>query len=44
MSAEIISDNIRVAQQHGNAVTAIPCAEAIGYAAEPEDKELILEG
>ena len=22
----------------------IPCAEAIGYAAEPEDKELILEG
>ncbi len=29
ISAEIISDNIRVAQQHGNAVTVIPCAEAM---------------
>ncbi len=29
VSAEIISDNIRVAQEFGNAVTVIPCAEAM---------------
>ncbi len=29
VSAEIISDNIRVAREHGNAITAIPCAEAM---------------
>ena len=29
VSAEIISDNIRVAQEHGNAITVIPCAEAM---------------
>lgn len=29
VSAEIISDNIRVAREYGNAVTAIPCAEAM---------------
>ena len=29
VSAEIISDNIRVAMQHGNAITVIPCAEAM---------------
>ncbi len=29
VSAEIISDNIRVAREHGNAVTVIPCAEAM---------------
>ena len=29
VSAEIISDNIRVAIQHGNAITVIPCAEAM---------------
>ena len=29
VSAEIISDCIRVANQYGNAVTAIPCAEAM---------------
>ena len=29
VSAEIISDNIRVAQKHGNAITVIPCAEAM---------------
>ena len=29
VSAEIISDNIRVAQEKGNAVTVIPCAEAM---------------
>lgn len=29
VSAEIISDNIRVARQHGNAITVIPCAEAM---------------
>ena len=29
VSEEIISDNIRVAQKYGNAVTAIPCAEAM---------------
>ncbi len=29
VSAEIISDNIRVAREFGNAVTAIPCAEAM---------------
>lgn len=29
VSAEIISDNIRVASQYGNAVTVIPCAEAM---------------
>ena len=29
VSAEIISDNIRVAQKYGNAITVIPCAEAI---------------
>ena len=29
VSAEIISDNIRVAQQYGNAITVIPCAEAL---------------
>ena len=29
VSAEIISDNIRVANLHGNAVTVIPCAEAM---------------
>ena len=29
VSAEIISDNIRVAREFGNATTVIPCAEAI---------------
>ncbi len=29
VSAEIISDNIRVANEHGNAITVIPCAEAM---------------
>lgn len=29
ISAEIISDNVRVAQQYGNAITVIPCAEAM---------------
>ena len=29
VSAEIISDNIRVAREYGNAITAIPCAEAM---------------
>lgn len=29
VSAEIISDNIRVAREYGNAVAAIPCAEAM---------------
>ena len=29
VSAEIISDNIRVARQFGNAITVIPCAEAM---------------
>lgn len=29
VSEEIISDNIRVAKEHGNAVTVIPCAEAM---------------
>ena len=29
VSAEIISDNIRVAIQYGNAITVIPCAEAM---------------
>ena len=29
VSAEIISDNIRVARKHGNAITVIPCAEAM---------------
>ena len=29
VSAEIISDCIRVARQYGNAIPAIPCAEAI---------------
>lgn len=29
VSAEIISDNIRVALEHGNATTVIPCAEAM---------------
>ncbi len=29
VSAEIISDNIRVAVEHGNAITVIPCAEAM---------------
>ena len=29
VSAEIISDNIQVAKEHGNAITAIPCAEAM---------------
>jgi 2-C-methyl-D-erythritol 4-phosphate cytidylyltransferase len=29
VSAEIISDNIRVAKEHGNAITVIPCAEAM---------------
>lgn len=29
VSAEIISDNIRVARQYGNAITVIPCVEAI---------------
>ena len=29
LSAEIISDNIRVAREYGNAVTVIPCAEAM---------------
>ena len=28
VSAEIISDNIRVAREYGNAITVIPCAEA----------------
>lgn len=29
VSAEIISDNIRVAREYGNAIAAIPCAEAM---------------
>lgn len=29
VSAEIISDNIRVANQYGNAITVVPCAEAM---------------
>ncbi len=29
ISADIISDNIRVAMEYGNAITAIPCAEAM---------------
>lgn len=29
VSAEIISDNLRVAREEGNAVTVIPCAEAM---------------
>lgn len=29
VSAEIISDNIRVARTYGNAITVIPCAEAM---------------
>ncbi len=29
VSAEIISDNIRVAKERGNAITVIPCAEAM---------------
>lgn len=29
VSAEIISDNIRVAVEYGNAITVIPCAEAM---------------
>ena len=29
VSAEIISDNIRVAKKNGNAITVIPCAEAM---------------
>ena len=29
VSAEIISDNIRIARQFGNAITVIPCAEAM---------------
>lgn len=29
VSAEVISDNIRVAREHGNAITVIPCAEAM---------------
>ncbi len=29
VSAEIISDNIRVARERGNAITVIPCAEAM---------------
>lgn len=29
VSAEIISDNIRIAKKYGNAITAIPCAEAM---------------
>ncbi len=29
VSAEIISDNIRVCMAHGNAITVIPCAEAM---------------
>ena len=29
VSSEIISDNIRIAQQYGNAITVIPCAEAM---------------
>ncbi|WP_028235571.1 IspD/TarI family cytidylyltransferase [Pseudobutyrivibrio sp. MD2005] len=37
VSAEIISDNIRVAREHGNAVTVIPCAEAM---IETEDGEI----
>lgn len=29
VSAEIISDNIRIAREHGNAIAVIPCAEAM---------------
>ena len=29
VSAEIISDNIRIAKRYGNAITVIPCAEAM---------------
>ncbi len=29
LSAEIISDNIRVVREYGNAITVIPCAEAM---------------
>ena len=46
VSAEIISDNIRVANEHGNAITVIPCAEAmmqtedgvVSIGAYPRDK------
>jgi len=46
LSNEIISDNIRVAREHGNAITVIPCAEAmiqtedglISTGAYPRDK------
>ena len=29
VSGEIIADNIRVARKYGNAITVIPCAEAM---------------
>lgn len=29
VSAEIISENIRITREHGNAITVIPCAEAM---------------
>lgn len=29
VSAEVISDNIRIARKYGNAITVIPCAEAM---------------
>ena len=46
VSAEIISDNIRVAREYGNATTVIPCAEAmlqtedgvISFGSYPRDK------
>lgn len=37
VSAEIISDNIRVAREKGNAITVIPCAEAM---LQTEDGEI----
>ena len=40
VSTEIISDNIRVATKHGNAITVIPCAEAMLIT---EDEEESLE-
>lgn len=46
VSAEIISDNIRVAREFGNAITVIPCAEAmmqtedgvVSHASYPRDQ------
>ena len=39
VSAEIISDNIRVARDKGNAITVIPCAEAMMQTEDGEKSE-----